>query len=241
MRGKAAVVLFVIVFLLAVGVVGTFLTGRDPASEQPSAPPVTEPAGGTGVVIPEETPLPSATYKVPVVTTPPGGTVTVSKAPAATAPVPTPKPTDDFVVVIPSPPVTQEAVYGDSLGSGSFSSDTGVGLNLQADWSARTTDDSQVEVTVAVFINSYSLHLKAMPGAVNLSLDGQYVSLDGPTVDYDGSGQISSSAGSRTFVLGLAAGESEAFHLDVVWNFGGSYQEVELPSIECGGDIYLSR
>ncbi len=240
MRGRAAVVLFVIVFLLVAGVVGTFLTGRDAAPEV-TAPPAGDPAGSAGVVVQEETPLPTATYKIPVVTTPPGGTVPGVQTPVSTAPAATPKPTEDIVVVIPSPPATPQPVYGDALGSGSFSSDTGVGLNLQADWSARTVSSSQVEVTVSVSINSYSLHLAAMPGAVNLSLGGQYVSLDGPSVDYDGSGLINSSAGSRTFTLDLAEGESEAFHLDVAWNFGGSYQDVVLPSIECGGDIYLSR
>ena len=229
MRGKASAVLFIVVFLLAAAVVGTFISEQG-GKHSPAAPAVPEPTDHAATVVtaaPTTAPAPSY---APLPTAAP----TATPAPTP-APTPTPQP-----VVIPSPPPT-EAAYGSSLGSGSFSSDTGVGLNIRADWSAKTLSSSQAEVTVAVSVNSYSLHLVAVPKAVNLNLGGQYTSLDAPAIDYDGSGSINTPLASKTFTVDLSEGESTSLHLDVVWSFGGTYQELELPSIECGGDISLSR
>ena len=233
MRGKSAVVLFVVVFLLVAAVIGTYL------SEAPSKQPATGPsAPGNDVVI-----IPAETVSVPTAapTYAPAPTIFVP-TPAPTpipTPVPTPAPTPEPTVVIPSPPV--EAAIGVSLGSGSYHSETGVGLNIRADWSAVTVSDTQVDVTVAVSVDSYSLHCQASPYSVNVSLAGQYVSLDAPAIDYDGTAAINTKLASRTFTVNLSPGQSDSFHLDVAWSFGGVYQEMELPSIECGGDILLSR
>ena len=231
MRGKSAVVLFVVIFLLAAAVVGTYL------SEKPNNPPAVEPSapGGDVVVIPTETvPATAEPSYVPIPTAPPVPTVAPTPVPTP-APTPTPQPT----VVIPPPPT--EAAYGASLGSGTYTSETGVGLNLRADWSAKTISAAQVEVTISVSADSYSLHIVAVPYAVNVNLAGQYVSLDAPAIDYDGTASINTKLASKTFTVNLSEGQSDSFHLDVAWSFGGVYQEMELPSIECGGDIYLSR
>ncbi len=226
MRGKAAAVLFVVLFLLIAAVVGTALGElRDgPAAGEEAGLPETEAPGDEGVVV------------VP----PTSSTAPAAPAPAAT-PVPTPVPTA-APTPAPAPTPTPAPAPADmALGTGSFQSDTGVGLNLQADWGAKTAGGDKAEITVSVSVNSYSLHLAAVPGAINLNLDGQYLSLDAPAVDYDGPSARNTPMASKTFTVSLAPGESKSFHLDVVWNFGGTYQEEELPAIECGGDISLSR
>lgn len=237
MKGKIAVTLFIVVFLLIAAVTGTYLS--DKAAKQSPA--------DDGIVIPSqtETQPPETLPSAPVATViPPAMTPTPSTptpAPATPAPTPapaTPTPEPTPGVVIPS---VEPVFTASNLGSGSFSSETGVGLNLKADWSAKTISTTQAEITISVSVNSYSLHLVAVPNAINLNLGGQYISLDAPAVDYDGTSSRNTPMASKTFTVDLAEGESTDFHLDVVWNFGGTYQQVELLAIECGGEISLAR
>ena len=234
MKGKSAAVLFIIVFLLTASVIGAYIGDRKSAQELPAEETVAPGEQDAAVQPPVETEDPY-TAPAPAATRAPAPVYTPVPTPVPT-PAPTPEPVE--TQLFPDPP--QQPAVSD-LGAGSFSSETGTGLNLRADWSARTAGDGQAEVTVSVSIVSYSLHLSALPGAVNLSLDGQYLSMDGPAVDYDGTGSITTGVGNRSFTVDLASGETRDLHLDVVWNFGGTYQEVELPAIECGGGITLSR
>lgn len=223
MKNKITAILFIVVFLLVVAVVFTFFSSFKKDTEPPDATviPVTQPSDA----IVDYEPAPTQAVQAPVST------------PVST-PVPTPPPTPTPTV---EPEPIQPASYGDSLGSGSFKSDTGAKLNIHADWSARTISSSQAEVTVKVILDSYSLHLQAVSNAVNINLGGQYVSLNAPAVDYDGTAALSTELASKTFTVNLAEGQAEDFSLAVEWHFGGTYGEVELPVLECGGTIGLSR
>lgn len=90
-------------------------------------------------------------------------------------------------------------------------------------------------------LDSYSMHLQAVPNSVNISLDGQFVSLDAPAIDYDGNALINTELASKTFTIDLSSGQSKTMTLAVEWHFGGTYGEVEVPVLECGGSISLSR
>lgn len=230
MKGKITAVLFIVVFVLVVAVVFTFLTSWDKGRNEPNEPE--DPTGTAEVVVVPPSSSPETGYEAtptpeaPVQTTEPGPT-----------PTPTPEATPE-----PTPTPTPEAVYSPAdLGSGSFASDTGAKLDIRADWSAKTVSSSQIEVTVTVSLNSYSLHMQAVPNSVNVNLDGQYVSLDAPAVDYDGSEGINTVLATKTFTVSLAQGESDSLNLNVEWHFGGTYGGVELPVIECGGSISVAR
>ena len=216
MKGKITAVLFIVVFILVVAVVCTFLTSWDKAGNDEAQG---EDDGGSGVVVVMPTP----------------GTTSPAETPAASAAISTPAPTA-------SPAPTPAPVYTEQdLGSGSFKSDTGAKLNIRADWSARTISSSQIEVKVKISLDSYSIHLQAVPNSVNVNLAGQYTSLDAPAVDYDGAEAINTVLAEKTFTVDLAQGESNSLTLAVEWHFGGTYGDVELPVIECGGSINLSR
>lgn len=60
-------------------------------------------------------------------------------------------------------------------------------------------------------------------------------------MDYDGAEAINTVLAEKTFTVDLAQGESDSLTLAVEWHFGGTYGDVELPVIECGGSINLSR
>ena len=164
---------------------------------------------------------------------------------ASPAPLPTetrePDPTPGPATDIPQPTPTPTPTYGDSLGSGSFKSDTGLPINLKADWSVKTVSASQVEVTIKVSVDSYAIHLQAVPYAVKLNVNGEYVSMDAPAVDYDGNAATNTVFGSKTFTVNLSSGSSANIPVAVEWHFGGTYGGEQVDVIECGGTISVSR
>lgn len=230
MKNKITAILFIVVFLLVVAVVFTFFSSfnKDAGAPDVSIIPTTEPSDADITYTPEPSqsiysPAPTQPANTPVPTPPP-------------TPTPTPAPEPSV-----EPESTQTVSYGAELGSGSFRSDTGAKLDIHADWSARSVSSSQAEITVKIILDSYSLHIQAVPNSVNINLGGQYVSLSAPAVDYDGSAALSTELASKTFTVDLAEGQADSFSLAVEWHFGGTYGDVELPVIECGGTIGLSR
>ena len=114
-------------------------------------------------------------------------------------------------------------------------------INLKADWSVKTISASQVEVTIKVSVDSYAIHLQAVPYAVKLSVNGEYVTMDAPAVDYDGSAATNTVFGSKTFKVNLSEGSSANIPVAIEWHFGGTYGGQEIDVIECGGTISVSR
>lgn len=225
MKNKITAILFIVVFLLIVAVLFTFFSSLDKKPAETPEPAISaEPSDAIIDYSPEPTqPVQTAAPTQPVNTPAP--------TPPAT-PTPTPTPSTE-----PSAPVS----YGGELGSGSFKSDTGAKLDIHADWSAKSVSSTQVEVTVKVMLDSYSLHLQRVANSVNINLGGQYVSLDAPEVEYDGSEALTTELASKTFTVDLAEGQSADLSLAVEWHFGGSYGNMELPVLECGGTVSLSR
>lgn len=229
-KGRIKAVLFIIVFLLVVAVICSWLTGTD-KNVEPENEPTPPPVESSSVVVIDPQATQSGTSAPAATPTP-----AISAAPTPT-PVPTPTPTP-APTPTPTPPPVQ---YGESLGSGTFKSDTGTGLNLRADWSAKTVSDAKIEVTIKVSVDSYSLHLQAVPYAVKLSVNGEYVSMDAPAVDYDGTSATNTVFGSKTFTVSLSSGSAASIPVAIEWHFGGTYGGEELDVIECGGNISVSR
>ena len=147
----------------------------------------------------------------------------------AASPEPTPEPTP---VPIPA---------GEVLGSGVFTSETGVALNLRALWTARVLDAERVAVTVEVYLDSYSLQITAAPKSLHVSVGESFASADTPTVNQEENVKIETLLGRTEHVLPLADGQSARFPVQVEYAFGGTYQKVDLPVLECGGSIELTR
>ena len=98
------------------------------------------------------------------------------------------------------------------------------------------------DITVTVYADCYSLYTTATPGALNIAVDGQYVSLASPAIERDGTaGAGSVEINSRTFTVPLLSGAHREIPLDVAWLYRGSYSGVNLDTIECGGNISLNR
>ena len=230
-KGKIKAVLFIIVFVLAVAIGCNALIdlSENKAPEVTADPFLTSPSPDPGQSgsLPLETAAPTAT-PIPVQTVAPT---------VAPTPVPTPEPTP-----APTPvPTPTPAPVGQVLDSGSVRSQTGLLIDVRADWVATVLDSDRVQVQVTVVLESYALQLAESYKSVNVSVGDQYASCNSPAVDYDGSAKLVTVLGTTTYTLYLAHGTSDVFPLAVEYHFGGTYSGEELPVIECGGSIVLSR
>ena len=230
-RGKIKAVLFIIVFVLAVAIGCNALIdlSENKAPEVTADPFLTTPSPDPGQSgsLPLETAVPTAT-PIPVQTPAP------TPAPTA-APTPVPVPT-----ATPAPTPTLAPV-GQVLDSGSVRSQTGLPIDIRADWVATVLDSDRVQVQVTVVLESYALQIAESYQSVNVSVGDQYASCNSPAVDYDGSAKLETVLGTTSHTLYLAQGTSDSFPLAVEYHFGGVYSGEELPVIECGGSIALSR
>ena len=184
------------------------------------------------------------------------GMMAYADVPEATAtPEHTPVPTPDPYIDAPATPVptlqplptatpaptTPAVPAGEEVGRGTFRSNTGVGLNLRAEWVAQVMDESHVKVTVQVFLDSYSLHITGANNAVNVSVGDSFVSANAPSVDIDDNASHESLLATTEHVVNLSAYERKSYPVQVEYQFGGVYQQKELPVLECGGPIEIVR
>ena len=235
-KGRIKAVLFIIVFLLVIAVAVNLL--MDMQSERKAdAAPTNDPYANT--VTPSIETQPALETPQPTPAIAPSTAPTATPVPATQVPTQAPTPT-------PIPTATPEPVQpvipqGEVIGSGSFTSDTGTPLNLRADWTATVLDSERVEVTVNVYLVSYQIEVRELYNAVNVSVGDQYASADSPAIKWENNTRLETLLASTVHTLSLPSGSSASFPLAAQYQFGGTYSKVELPVIECGGTIELSR
>lgn len=235
-KGRIKAVLFIIVFLLVIAVAVNLL--MDMQSERKAdATPTDDPYANTVT--------PSVETQPAIETAQPTPAIAPSTAPTATSvpatQVPTQAPTPTPVPTATPEPVQPVIPQGEVIGSGSFTSDTGTPLNLRADWTATVLDAERVEVTVNVYLVSYQIEVRELYNAVNVSVGDQYASADSPAIKWENNTRLETLLASTAHTLSLPSGSSASFPLAAQYQFGGTYSKVDLPVIECGGTIELSR
>ena len=234
-KGRIKAVLFIVVFLLVLAVAVNLLLDMEKergASLSPTPDPYAPTQSDAQPAITLETPAPTAASA-------PAAAATPAPAPVQTpapAPDPTPEPTPLLPIPTPAP-----VPAGERLGGGSFQSETGVPMNIRAEWTAEALDAGRVRVTVQVWLDSYQIHIIAVNNAVNVSVGESYVSANAPAVDWDQNAKLETLLATTEHVLSLSDGQRASFPLAVEYHFGGEYSKKELPVIECGGTIELTR
>ncbi len=237
-KGRIKAVLFIIVFLLVIAVAVNLLMDMQ-GERKADTTPTNDPYANTVT--------PSVETQPALETPQPTPAIAPSTAPAATptpaTPVPTvaPTPTPTPVPTATPEPVQPVIPQGEVIGSGSFTSDTGTPLNLRADWTATVLDSERVEVTVNVYLISYQIEVRELYNAVNVSVGDQYASENSPAIKWENNMRLETLLASTVHTLSLPSGSSASFPVAVQYQFGGTYSKVELPVIECGGTIELSR
>ena len=237
------VFLFIIVFALMLAVIFSLLNGLGVFDPKPSETPEPSP----GPVSPSQTPAQQSTSNPVIINTPdpsdrpaPSPEQTPEEEPAQSeTPVPTPEPEPEPTPELTPEPEPEPEISGVQIGEGTFRSDTGISLNIVADWKAVSLPDGKVEVTVSVSLESRMLHTIAQP--LTISLGTQSATFNASSVDYDERELLISPIGSKTFTIDLAQGESLTLPLSVEWQFRGTYSGEDFPSLVCGGDITLER
>ncbi len=245
-RGKLKATLFIVVFLLVVAVICSWLVSKD--EEGGSNVPVVQ-VTPVPAIMTQSTPTPSPASSTAAAMTPPpssGGnagtprpTPTPTPKPTPT-PTPTPKPTPTPTPV-PNQGGTTEAFVGRSLGSGNFVSDTSLMLYTTAEWAARTISPTEIQVTVTVRLTSLSLQSAETYGGLHISVGSQYQTLGTPGINYTSNENHVTTLGSATFTFGMSDGQSAVLPVNVMWEFNGSYHDMPIDNIECGGSITLAR
>ena len=230
-KGRIKAVLFLVVFLLVMAVAVNLLLDMDRERREVVHLPVDTPAA---TETPARTPAPAET---------PAPVQTPAPTPVPT-PAPTPVPTPDPYLNAPSP--TPEATpvpvpVGQELGSGRFTSETGVGMNVRAEWKANVLDQRRVQVTVQVYLDSYSLQITEARNSLNVSVGDSYKTADTPTVNLEDNAKHETLLAVTEHTVNLSDGQSASFPVQVEYYFGGTYMKKELPVIECGGSITLER
>ena len=231
----------------------------------PEAPPAEVSAEPTPAATSAPVYYPAST-STPVSTAAPVSTARPASAAATPAPAvqatPTPTPTDangnplfsaqDLIPVVPGAATPSPDGSGSSgssgtsipvgtnIGSGSFRSDTGTGLNIRADWSAAISGQDTADITVTVYADCSLVRTVADREIVLLNnacacCDVEPIGIGG------GSSAGSVEINSRTFTVPLLSGAHREIPLDVAWLYRGSYSGVNLDTIECGGNISLNR
>ena len=235
-KGRIKAVLFIIVFLLVIAVAVNLL--MDMQSERKAdATPTDDPYANT--VTPSVETQPALETPQPTPEIAPSTAPTATPVPATQVPTQAPNPT--HVPTATPEPVQPVIPQGEVIGSGSFTSDTGTPLNLRADWTATVLDAERVEVTVNVYLVSYQIEVRELYNAVNVSVGDQYASADSPAIKWENNTKLETLLASTVHTLSLPAGSSASFPLAAQYQFGGTYSKVDLPVIECGGTIELSR
>ena len=230
-KRRIKAVIFILLFLLVMAVAVNLLLDMEKDKREVVHLP-SESAAPAPTEAPTPTPVPATPAPTP-------------------APTPTPEPTRDPYIDTPATPVptlqplptpTGTALpEGEELGTGTFRSETGVGLNVRAEWTAKVMDAKHVKVTMQIWLDSYSLHLIQVNNCVNVSVGESYVTANAPAVDIDDNGAHQTLLATTEHVVNLSDGESRSFPVQVEYQFGGTYQQQELPVIECGGAIELKR
>ena len=233
--GKVKAVFFILVFFLVLALVVNAALGLD-AKKHPVQPEEPEQTEQTEIV-PEqpaqETPVPIPTW-APAPTPPPANRPASNPAPQQPQQQ---QPQQNTPVAAPTPaPTPAPRPAGQSLGSDSFRSATGAGLELVCDWSAVSAADNKAEVTLTVSIESSTIYLNEWQDCIGLRVGDQTGTLTQPALSYEG-GKTTHSVGSKTFTVSLAGGSS--LPVAVEWHYNGTYSGVALDVIECGGTINL--
>ena len=154
-----------------------------------------------------------------------------TEAPTATpSPTPAPSPTPT-----PEPsPSSEPAPAAELTASGSFSSDTGTGLNIVVDWSAGKVEEGFVVMDVVLYVDSMSLNLSSIYNGATLTINGDKFTFTTPVLDIEGDGPSKSELCRTHIKLPYSEG-GMSVPIEAVWNFNGSYSGVELKILSASG------
>ena len=219
---KSLVTLVLILILVVVIVAASiFIMKGKSAEDDRSSDPIVTPAP------PRETESPSGGSESGVSGGSGGAETPIATREPLATPAPTPAPTP-----VPTPAPTPKPTPIPADASGSFSSNTGTGLNLRVDWQTYRDAGGSRKLKADVYIVSYSIFTSAQYKSITLKVGGNAWGADCAGISYDGKDQIATKAASFT-VDAPASGTQ----ISVEWYYGGSYSGKDLHTITATGTV----
>lgn len=210
---KIYVAVLAIIFVAAI-IISVTRMGDGAAEPTPTAAPTdvmpTPDAPAPTPDVPEDTPT------VPVQTPVPQATPRPTPAPT---PTPPPAPT-------PTPPPASD------LGSGSFASNSGVGLDLVVDWAAGAAGEGAANVTFSIKLNSYSLYTTSQIGSLVLTVGSDTYYFDTPAVSYDGNTLLTTPFATKAVKV-----PTGSVNVSAQWYYRGTYSGKYIESITASGTV----
>ena len=123
------------------------------------------------------------------------------------------------------------SVPGTAISSGSFSSSTGVGMNLNVSWKAQTYND-KARIYITGTVNSYSLSVSAR--SVSISYNGYSTSVTGKSINVSGNSQQSN----ELFSTHLDVPLDSSGTMTVTWKYNGTYHDTDIPEVVASGNVF---
>lgn len=157
-----------------------------------------------------------------------------------------------YIEITPTPTITPEPTpaptptpipvpAGTPLGNGTFSSNTGAWVDVDAVWRAETIDSQNIKVTVTANLRSYRIQLGAARNALEIKVGDQYTAMDVAGLNIETDQEVTTELGTYSFTCYAPAGQSTALDLDVIWHFGGVYSGIQMDTVTAGGKISINR
>ena len=189
------------------------ITTMSPVEDTPPAPP--DDPGTTPFIQVTPTPTP---YIPPTATPTP-------------TPVPTPAPT----------PAPTPYPAGVPIGSGKFSSDTGVWMNIDAEWYAETIDENTAKVIVTVNLRSFRMNAPAARKTLEMKLHDQTYTADVGALVIETDTEVVTQLAKHEFTIYAPVGQNTTVDLSARWHFDGVYSGQQLDEIVAEGFVTLIR
>ena len=145
-----------------------------------------------------------------------------SQNPAQTTPTVAPPPATPTVAPTPVPVES----------SGSFQSDNKK-LNIKVDWQLTPSGGDQYNLTLNLYVVSYSLYCREMPSGGTLTIGGRSYPFSTKAVSYDGPGKGENLIATYTMTIARESlGDAK-----VSWLFNGTYSGEKIDSVVAKGKI----
>ncbi len=237
---RVAIVLLVLALVVgAEALLMSSLTGNGgggpAATPQPSVSP--EPTDVPAAVTPTAPPAMTNTFR-PGFTSPPnnvGADNNNSSPTRAPSPTNAPEPTRAPATATPKPtaPPTEPPPVESVTASNSFSSYTGVGLNMSVSWTATDLGDGTTRLSINGTVNSYALEVMSLP--VSISFSGYTRSLMGNSIS---AGDGLHSNGLFSTSMDVPTGTSGT--MTVTWSYNGTYSGTEISDVTASDFVYTN-
>ena len=135
--------------------------------------------------------------------------------------------------VEPQPPSPTPTPTVTSGGSGQFSTDTGVTLNMFIDWTAAKTADGNFDLTVTASLLSGPLSATQFPDNLCFNIGGNTYYKTAPAIAID-AGMVTTPLGSQTVTV-----PPGNVTVSVSWSFQGTYSGKDIGYLTAGTNLYL--